>query len=380
MRKSVVAFASIGTAIAIAFLSAPVSAHGPSQTSSPSASALPAGGPAGVATPAPTASATPAPTPTPGVTGGAGAGVTGRGAAAPRPGGASGRGTQPGNGAAGIGSAIGAKKVAGGAGRTKARWSGVNHSPSVCQILDFAWVDADWPTQSAEGYATTAAPLSTLIHQRCFNPRCTNLNCHEFKCQDPKCMRDKKPALVYIYDPNEARDAKVKRDKEIFGSDDVASLMGFVHCFHMAADEREVAEFKRNFGTKLPALVFLSPTGATVDMIEGQLKHDDVLAGFDKVFTACFSKDMKAHLAKYKDVLRKLEKCEDDHVVASGRVFELEEEAAKGETTAATKLEEAKAKRDATLKEFAAIEKERVGLTMLKIVTPEAPKAVATAK
>jgi hypothetical protein len=281
--------------------------------------------------------------------------VSSGGASVARPAAAARGGVTGGGAIPGVGGATGAKKPAGGAGRTATRWGGEMRSPTVAATLDIRWIESAWPAEQRAGYAPSMRPLRALLDQS-----------------------SKQAAMVYVYDARVARCKKLASESSMFGSDDVVALTGLVSCFSIAAEEAEIASFKSAIGTKLPALVFYDANGETMQVLEGaSINADDVLGALEKTLASSYGLDAKAHAAKVREVLDRLDKAEDACFEAAARVRDAQSRASakKADAGAAARLAEARARFSATRKALELAQLERAKL--LKPARVEREKAVA---
>ena len=342
-------FSSLLAASALVAFSLPALGHGPgsaatnnvSTSSSSTSNSNPGGGgaPGGSGTPGGAAGA------------GGGAGVT--------PGG----GGNP---------AFAGKKASGGAGRFPTQLGRNNRSPAAVRSLDLHWIESAWPRETKEGYGESVLPLHHLIHTKCLNPYCTDMHCRDFACTDPSCMREKRPAMVYLYDPAATRESKLENERRMFGDDGIGAMTAFVHAFSVAANEVEMREYQAQFGTKLPALIFMHPNGRTIRVLEGKISQDQVESAFDAVFDTCFGRNRKATVEQYMEIVARLEKAEDACMNAGPRLFEIEARAKREGEGKNPRTEEllkaARERADEARRNFDRIESERVELTRPALV------------
>ncbi|HGY91997.1 MAG TPA: hypothetical protein ENK43_12580 [Planctomycetes bacterium] len=217
------------------------------------------------------------------------------------------------------------KKAAGGTGRYYTPWGHQLRSPRVCRILDLRWLESDWPTATTEkGYAKSLAPLSHILTKKCFDPYCTDLHCKHFHCKDPKCSAGRQPALVYIYDPAETRAAKMKRERELFGDDEIVAATNFLHLFSIAATGEEKAMYLNGVGKTLPALVFLAPDGHTIRVLEGRLTRARLASALDEVFKVSLGWKRDRLVRHYDRLLKQIETYEDRIAILATRANALD--------------------------------------------------------
>ncbi len=215
-----------------------------------------------------------------------------------------------------------------------------------------------------DGYAKSLAPLFHILATKCFNPYCVDLHCKHLHCGNPSCAVGRRPGIVYIYDPAERREVKMKRERELFGDDEIVAATNFFHLFSIAASETEKAAYRERFGKKLPALIFLAPDGHTVTVLEGRFDRRRLVAALDQAFTECLGWKRSRLVRHYGRLLKEIERYEDKVAVIGLRNEVLEARVRSHPKD--KRAQEQKAKIQRQLKEaqakLAAVERKRVSL------------------
>ncbi len=241
-------------------------------------------------------------------------------------------GTTPGGAAGGTtGAPVGGgstvpvrRKAAGGAGRYFTPWGRRLRSPRVCRILDLRWLESDWPKVKSDGYADSLAPLSRILASKCFDPYCVDLHCKHARCKDPGCSVGRRPAIVYIYDPAERRETKIKRERDLFGDDEIVATTNFFHLFAIAASDAEKAAYRDGYGKVLPAMVFLAPDGHTITVLEGRFDRRRLTRALDIAIKESLGWKRARLLRHYQRLLKELERIEDKVAVIGRRAAVLD--------------------------------------------------------
>ena len=278
-----------------------------------------------------------------------------------------GPGATPFTGPTGGPAAMPRKKAPGGAGRVTSKWGKTPRTANAYHVLDFHWIDAEWPVRHAKNYETTVLPLSDIVALHAAKRDGFQLGGKKVVPEDKGQLRAKRPAMVYLYDPNVSRKDKLATEHRMFGSDDIAGVSNYVDCFHMAAEDLEYEQFKKTLGRKLPALVFISAEGTPVKVLQGKITKSEVQKAFGQLFDKSFGGSFKAHVADLRKVVADLEKVEDKLTRALPRLRLLQRRVAKDKKDKALvkKLEVARKKYDGFFVQFQQIER-RLGRLLSK--------------
>jgi len=188
-------------------------------------------------------------------------------------------------------------------------------------------------------------------------------------------LRAVRPTVIYVAKDMEEK-ALEKRERDMFGSDDVAIATRFFHTFRLEAKEVPDQELREKYTKSGPAMIFLDQSGSVISEATGNFDKSAMLKNLDKAYSTVFAGKLGSQIEKFKDFITRYERAEDKVVDQGKRATEAEGKFAKEPTDRAQKsLSEEKAKLAELQKEITKLETERA--TLLSPALKDAPKEVS---
>lgn len=188
-------------------------------------------------------------------------------------------------------------------------------------------------------------------------------------------LRAVRPTVIYVAKEMEEK-ALQKRERDMFGSDDVAIATRFFHTFKMEAKEVPDQELREKYAKTGPTMIFLDHQGNVVSEATGNFDKSVMLKNLDKAYSTVYAGKLGSQIEKFKEFITRYERAEDNVANQSKRTTEAEGKLVKDSSDRAQKAyAEEKAKLAELQKEITKLEEERVKL--LSPALKDADKAVA---